>query len=364
MQRERGQRGQPLGGVPVALGAVQVVGDRVEGRAVGVVGVGAADAAGPGACAGPPGLGEGDVVVDVDVGGVGPGAAVPAGDPLALGDGAVAAGGVGRGDLGLGDEHFLAGVLAVVVGVDPVGELGPVVAGVALRGDADLGQQAAGGGGGGLRGRGGHAHAKEHGGADDGGLGGPEQLLDEDTTGGSWFCAPVAARGAGWWWTRSAPAPQTGSVHPSGSCVPFGRVRGLARCAQRDPWSCGSALVLRADEVDVVGGGAGPGTTCRRWSVHAEGVPGHLGEGLVHGHDVDSRHPGQGVAQQLDEATHLHAGGDDVGPCRGVVGEHLYVEGAGLRAGLDPELLDEPAAQVEEGAPGRRPGGQRCTGRA
>src|SRR5690606_29469367 len=138
-----GAGGHPGGRVLVALGLVDVVGDGDQLRAGQVVGEGLAPGGGPRVGAGVPRLGERHHVVDVDVGGGGPGRAVVGGVPAAAGRGA-RGGGDDVGAVALEDR--LAGV-AGAADRDPVREEVAVVAGAVLGGDLQGGEVAAGGGG-------------------------------------------------------------------------------------------------------------------------------------------------------------------------------------------------------------------------
>ena len=83
------------------------------------------------------GVGEGNDVVDVELGGVGEDLAGVGAGPASGGDLAVFGGLEGYGDFGFGDEDFVAGVLAVAVVVDPVPPVVSVVVGDVFRDGAD-----------------------------------------------------------------------------------------------------------------------------------------------------------------------------------------------------------------------------------
>src|SRR5205814_9334794 len=121
----RRARRLPGGRVLVALGLVDVVGDGDELGVAQVVGEALAAAGGPGVGTGSPGLGQGHDVVDVHVGGVGPGGSVVGAVPAS---GYRCAGAVDDDAGAVALEDRLAGVAASRHG-DPVGEQRPGVAG-------------------------------------------------------------------------------------------------------------------------------------------------------------------------------------------------------------------------------------------
>ena len=190
---ERRQRRLPGRRVLVALGLVDVVGDRPQLGAAEVVGVRLPPRGGPRPRSGAPGLGERHHVVDVDVGRVGPGRAVVGAVPGAGGRGAAAV----DDDAGaVALEDLLAGVARAGDG-DPVREQVAVVAGVVrLGGDGERVEPALRGARGGDVRRGGVCRGRGEGdreGEDGGGRqreGGPE--------GAGHRGAPDPAAAAGW----------------------------------------------------------------------------------------------------------------------------------------------------------------------